>query len=374
MPSKNMQIRPVGDDDYGTVLHPETNTDVVLNKATGRPISELLKDASTTQKGFVQLSTSVTSTSTDMAATPSAVKAVKDSIPLLNNTTTSTSTTEAATANAVKRAYDLGNSAYNQLNSQPVNIGSSSSASGLNTVAIGYSSTATGNRGVAVGAMSNQSSDESVALGYNAKANASYSTALGPNTSISGLSQQAVIGYNSVGTNQYEGVLGVSASSVGPSRWKVPGTLSVSGTKNFEIPHPHPDKKHTHIIRHGAVESPTPGDTLYRYEVTANEDGQLVETQLPDYFQYLNTNIDVWVSPHLHFGRAYGIVEGDVLKVTCEKAGKYKALVIGTRNDDNVQDWYIKGMEREVGESWLAETYVFETDEFIETVEFEEVI
>jgi hypothetical protein len=63
-------------------------------------------DASTSQKGIVQLSISTSSTSTTQAATPSAVKEVKDSIPVLNNTVASTSTTQAATANAVKAAYD----------------------------------------------------------------------------------------------------------------------------------------------------------------------------------------------------------------------------------------------------------------------------
>jgi hypothetical protein len=71
----------------------------------------------------------------------------------------------------------------------------------------------------------------------------------------------------------------------------------------------------------------------------------------------------------MHFGRAFGVVQGNILKVTCEKAGSYKALVIGTRNDDNVQDWYIKGVEREIGESWLGETYVFEVDEIMEVAE-----
>ncbi|MFD2129957.1 hypothetical protein ACFSKI_01625 [Pseudogracilibacillus auburnensis] len=69
----------------------------------------------------------------------------------------------------------------------------------------------------------------------------------------------------------------------------------------------------------------------------------------------------------MHFGRAFGIVEDGELKVTCESAGEYKVLVIGTRNDDHqsIQDWDIKGMEREIGESWTGETYVFEDDEII---------
>lgn len=129
-------------------------------------------------------------------------------------------------------------------------------------------------------------------------------------------------------------------------------------------------------MRHSAVESPNAWDTLYRFSITAKIDSEVVELQLPDYFKYLNKNIDVYVSPHLHFGRAFGVVDDDVLKVTCEVAGDYKALVIGTRNDDHdsVQMWDIKGVEREIGESWSGETYIFEVDEILEITEFEEVI
>lgn len=149
------------------------------------------------------------------------------------------------------------------------------------------------------------------------------------------------------------------------------GSWSVGGSKNFEIPHTHPDKQHTHILRHGTVESPTAGDNLYRYEIEATENGQTVEFQLPDYFKYLNKDVDVWVNPHLHFGRAYGVVVSDKLKVTCETKGKYKALVIGTRNDnhDSIQSWHIRGVERQIGESWYGETQLIEIEELIDIKE-----
>lgn len=90
------------------------------------------QDASTTQKGIVKLNSSVTSTLTSEAATASAVKQAYDlantantavankytaqdatttqkGIVQLSNSTSSTSTTLAATASAVKAAYDLAN-------------------------------------------------------------------------------------------------------------------------------------------------------------------------------------------------------------------------------------------------------------------------
>ncbi|MEK3888077.1 hypothetical protein [Bacillus sp. FSL K6-3431] len=179
------------------------------------------------------------------------------------------------------------------------------------------------------------------------------------------------IGVGAKALNDNERVLGAAEET---NNWKVPGAFSVAGTKNFEIPHPHPDKEDTHVLRHGAVESPTAGDTLYRFTIEATSPNETVVLELPDYFQYLNKDVDVWVNGHRHFGRAFGEVEGDTLKVTCELAGEYKVLVIGTRNDkhDSVQNWHIKGVEREIGESWTGETYVFELDEIVEVTEISE--
>ena len=261
---------------------------------------------------------------------------IMQGVTLLENVLTSNSTTRAATANTVKMVNDK-------------LIG--------NTVAIGGSSSAN-YFGVGIGMQAKSIGSQSVAIGTGAESTANFCTAIGSNA-------QAL--------NNGEGILGTKIN-VGAHIWKVPGNFSVQGTKQFEIPHPHPGKRYTHILRHSAVESPNAGDTLYRYVIDAQTDGETVELRLPDYFRYLNKNVDVYVSPHLHFGRAFGIVEGDILKVTCEKAGQYKALIIGTRNDDHdsVQTWDIKGVEREIGESWTGETYSFEVDEIAEVSEFKE--
>lgn len=241
-------------------------------------------------------------------------------------------------------------------NNYAISLGTAAT-SGDMSIAIGYGASATRQSGIAIGygASAIESSYNAIAIGDGSIATQQFSVAIGSKTNA---------------INHSQGVLGVSSSaSAGPKSWLVPGTFSVTGTKNFEIPHPAEHKKATHVIRHGAVESPTPGDTLYRYTIEATADGQTVEMHLPDYFEALNTNVDVWVNGHQHFGRAYGVVEGDILKVTCETAGAYKVLIIGTRNDENVQDWYVKGVEREIGESWLGETYVFEVDEIMEVEE-----
>lgn len=268
----------------------------------------------------------------------------------------------------------------NIITTSEIALGINSEAAGLFSTALGGNAKSNGGSAVAVGLNTEAIKNNSIAIGTHAKAEGRSSIAIGPNTTVidsypphipEDLGNSSIaIGNLAIAQAVRTGVLGVEKdASLGTNQWIVPGDFTVNGTKNFEIPHPHPDKKNTHRIRHGAVESPTPGDTLYRYTIEATEDGQTVEIQLPDYFPYLNTNVDVWVNGHLHFGRAFGVVEDDVLKVTCEKAGKYKVLVIGTRNDDNVQDWYVKGVEREVGETWLGETEAFLVDEIIEVNE-----
>lgn len=227
-----------------------------------------------------------------------------------------------------------------------------------------------------------------LALGQNASAG-TYSVALGDETSAAGIASIALGRYASAGgsysvalgrsasaENDNEGILG-GAEDLRTTKWRVPGSFTVSGTKNFEIPHPKPEKSATHIIRHGAVESPTPGDTLYRWKIQATKDNDLVTIDLPDYFVWLNKDVQIFVTGQGHFGNGYGELnrETEQLEIHCQFAGEYNVLVIGTRNDDHqsVQDWDIKGVEREIGESWTGETYVFEVEEIMEVEEIKEV-
>lgn len=305
--------------------------------------------ATTTTLGHIKVGQNLTigadgTLNASASAVPDATTSQKGIVQLLNSVS-STSTAQAATPYAVKLAYDVGNSALSRLSA--------------GSVALGIGASATGDAAVALGQNCYAPASFGIALGYNARANQENTLA---------------IGYGVSATMYSDARLGTSTNGYGIWNWLIPGQLYVSGTKNFQMAHPNPEKKATHVIRHGAVESPTTGDTLYRYTLEATTDNQIVEIELPDYFEHLNINVDVWVNPHLHFGRAYGVVEGDKLKVTCETAGQYKALIIGTRNDDDVQDWYIKGVEREIGETWQGETYEFEVTEYTEVLEIKEEI
>lgn len=211
----------------------------------------------------------------------------------------------------------------------------------------------------------------SIAIGVSASTKKSQSVALGNGATTLGSSSIA-IGVSATAYNDSQITIGGSTIEV-----LIPGSLDVAGTKNFEIPHPKPVKKATHVIRHGAVESPTPGDTLYRWKIQATKENDLVIIDLPDYFVWLNKDVQIFVTPQGHFGNGYGILnrETEQLEIHCQYEGEYNVLVIGTRNDDHqsVQDWNIKGVEREIGESWTGETYVFEVDEIMEIEEIKEV-
>jgi hypothetical protein len=313
--------------------------------------SHKAEDASTTAKGHVQLSSSTSSTSTSLAATASAVSTVNNS---LNN--------------------HISSKSVHGLKDTTVAIGAGSSAPSYSSVAVGEDAKALGGHSLALGPKAEVPDYYigSIAIGWNASAQNNYSMALGVNTETSS-SEATAIGFGALANNTFDVVLGHNGNNV-----KVPGNFRVSGTKNFEIPHPKPEKKATHIIRHGAVESPTPGDTLYRWKVQATKDNDLVTIDLPDYFIYLNKDVQIWVTGQGHFGNGYGELneETEQLEIHCQFEGEYNVLVIGTRNDDHqsVQDWNIKGVEREIGESWTGETYAFSVDEIIEVEEIKEVV
>lgn len=114
---------------------------------------------------------------------------------------------------------------------------------------------------------------------------------------------------------------------------RVSGAFS-KGSGTFDIPHPDPEKeKAGWRLRHSFVESPTRGDNLYRWSVNVVNKAALIS--LPDYFKYLNENVQVWVSPEMHFGRAYGKVDPGLTKitVTADSDGTYNVLAVGTRKD-----------------------------------------
>lgn len=111
-------------------------------------------------------------------------------------------------------------------------------------------------------------------------------------------------------------------------------------TNNFKISHPDPSKCETMDLWHTTVESPTVGDTLYRYDV--NVINCSAQVQLPDYFKHLNECPQVWVTPNDGHGNAYGLVDSNlsVLDICADTDGCYSALVLATRKDElAIKSW-----------------------------------
>ena len=125
----------------------------------------------------------------------------------------------------------------------------------------------------------------------------------------------------------------------------VSGSVS-KGSGSFSISHPNPAKTDTHKLIHSFVESPTAGDNIYRYEVEVKDGLAIIE--LPDYYQYLNENTQIWVTAKNGFGMAYGEVSKDLKTATiyADKDLIYNVLIIGTRKDKIAKkNW--KGVELE---------------------------
>jgi hypothetical protein len=122
------------------------------------------------------------------------------------------------------------------------------------------------------------------------------------------------------------------------------------GSGSFSISHPNPAKTDTHKLIHSFVESPTAGDNIYRYEVEVKNG--VATIQLPDYYEYLNENTQIWVTAKNGFGNAYGVVEEDLKTATiyADKDLIYNILIIGTRKDKVAKDYW-KGVEVEKNEA-----------------------
>jgi len=108
----------------------------------------------------------------------------------------------------------------------------------------------------------------------------------------------------------------------------------------FRIPHPNPEYRYNRILLHSFVESPTRGETLYRFSAVTNNKTKRI--QLPDYFKYLNENVIAKVTPVGHFGVGYVTFDADqnYFDLTSDIDGEYNILLIGTRKDrDAIENW-----------------------------------
>jgi hypothetical protein len=190
-----------------------------------------------------------------------------------------------------------------------------------------------------------------------AKDNANYQAFFGINPTTGYLSIQTIQQGVSFGTqpislqNQAGGVIIGSTTLTGSYKLEVIGNSRISGslTKGsgtFRIQYP-TEAKSDKFLYHSFVESPTAGDNMYRYAIDV-DDSCKYEIEMPDYFANLNKDVQVWISPSKHFGRAYGSYNRNTnyTEIVSEQPGTYNILIIGTRNDPLVRENW-KGVERD---------------------------
>jgi hypothetical protein len=141
------------------------------------------------------------------------------------------------------------------------------------------------------------------------------------------------------------GKLNVIADVSLNSRLFIGGNTSITGTLSkgggsFDIVHPDPSKPPGTRLRHCFVEAPTRGDNIYRFKVTTSN---LSAVQvLPSYYKFLNENTQIWVNPINCLGAGYGILNDDdqSINITVSVDGDYNVLVIGTRKDQLMIDYF----------------------------------
>ena len=167
---------------------------------------------------------------------------------------------------------------------------------------------------------------------------------------IAGLTTVTASGLITGGSLTVSGAIG-GATTVSATGLVTAGSLQVNGAatitgsitaasanaaiKAFDIRHPDPSKPSMRL-RHRCLEGEDHG-TYYKSTVTCHEGLNVVD--LPSYFQFLNGEASVFVSPLRHFGAAWGEVVGNTLNVMTNCSGDFNVLVMCVRKDpDAVSD------------------------------------
>ena len=269
-----------------------------------------------------------------------------------------------------------------------ITIGATSTIDGDRAILIGRTGQLSGSNSIVIGAFTNVSASNSIVLGNQATSVSSSQFIVGSSTSTItdvyigqgeiAASPGTVIYHatNASGSNVDGGKMIIaSGKSTGTGQGNIHFQVSPSGSSgaslnaltsalelaasgsmfrtnlhvsgslsktagSFLINNPVPEKSGTKL-RHSFVESPTRGDNLYRFSAIV-KDYLMTVVELPDYFKYLNENVQVWVNADGHFGKAFGKINDDYtsLIIQADSVGKYNVLVVGTRKDpDAIKHW-----------------------------------
>lgn len=124
---------------------------------------------------------------------------------------------------------------------------------------------------------------------------------------------------------------------------EIPGSLLVSGTKNFSISHPLPEKADTHYLVHSAIESPQ-AELIYRGSVdlvagsaTVNIDTAAGMSE--GTFDVLCADVQCFTSNESGWTAVKGSVSGNTLTITAQDntcTDTISWMVVGERQDENM--------------------------------------
>jgi hypothetical protein len=141
------------------------------------------------------------------------------------------------------------------------------------------------------------------------------------------------------GTITTAGGVGIAKKLFVGTDLDVIGTLT-KGAGSFVIPHPDENKRNQgYKLKHCFVESNTRGDNIYRYNINIS---YCFELDLPDYFDLLNENPQVFVSAKNVLGYGFGVVDKNKVSIKVNVPGEYNILVIGTRKDEIAYNFFDK--------------------------------
>jgi hypothetical protein len=145
------------------------------------------------------------------------------------------------------------------------------------------------------------------------------------------------------------GTARISDDTIFEKNVNIQGTASINFVAktggSFDIVHPDPAKAaNGYRLRHCFVEAPTRGDNMYTYKFTTTTPNQAFEVALPDYFPHLNENPRAIVSCEEDgvLSRCCARVTPDLTAVRgmAEAPGTYTILVIGTRKDQAMREYF----------------------------------
>jgi hypothetical protein len=100
----------------------------------------------------------------------------------------------------------------------------------------------------------------------------------------------------------------------------------------------HDPTRKDYRIRHSFTESPTAGDTLYRWLFSTVD--KRFDYKLPEWFSDLNTNPQVWISPRSFYQQGRGYVKDNVLSIQTTDDGLFEVLCVATRKDSDATHYF----------------------------------